>query len=98
MERSSLLNSPLSVFPANTRALFTAYVRDLSGAKKAEEAAREADRRKDEFLSMLAHELRSPLAPILNSLHVARQPETSAADREQALAVLIGRFATWRIS
>ena len=45
--------------------LFTAYVRDLSAAKKTEEAARQADRRKDEFLSMLAHELRSPLAPIL---------------------------------
>ena len=67
--------------------LFTAYVRDLSAAKLAEEGAREADRRKDEFLSMLAHELRNPLAPILNSLHVARQPETSAADCEQALTL-----------
>jgi PAS domain S-box-containing protein len=65
--------------------LFTGYVRDLSAAKRAEVDAREASRRKDEFLSMLAHELRNPLAPILNSLHVARQPETSAADREQAL-------------
>jgi PAS domain S-box-containing protein len=67
--------------------LFTAYVRDLSGAKRAEEATREADRRKDEFLSMLAHELRNPLAPILNSLHVARHPDTSAADCEQALTL-----------
>ena len=65
--------------------LFTGYVRDLSAAKRAEEAARETDHRKDEFLSMLAHELRNPLAPILNALHVARQPETSAADCEQAL-------------
>src|SRR5205823_6533920 len=32
----------------------------------------EADRRKDEFLAMLAHELRNPLAPIRNSLHVLR--------------------------
>ena len=31
---------------------------------------READRRKDEFLAMLAHELRNPLAPLLNSLHL----------------------------
>src|SRR4051812_6801645 len=30
----------------------------------------EADRRKDEFLAMLAHELRNPLAPIVNALHV----------------------------
>jgi PAS domain S-box-containing protein len=67
--------------------LFTAYVRDLSAAKRAEETASEANCRKDEFLSMLAHELRNPLAPILHSLHVARQPETSAADCEQALTL-----------
>ena len=33
-------------------------------------ALRDADRRKDEFLAMLAHELRNPLAPIRNSLHI----------------------------
>lgn len=33
---------------------------------------READRRKDEFLAVLAHELRNPLAPITNSLHLLR--------------------------
>jgi PAS domain S-box-containing protein len=32
--------------------------------------AREADRRKDEFLAMLAHELRNPLAPVRNALHI----------------------------
>jgi PAS domain S-box-containing protein len=35
---------------------------------------READRHKDEFLAMLAHELRNPLAPIRNSLHIMKQP------------------------
>src|SRR5512135_734222 len=34
---------------------------------------READRRKDEFLAMLAHELRNPMAPILNALHLLRE-------------------------
>jgi signal transduction histidine kinase/CheY-like chemotaxis protein len=38
----------------------------------AEEALREANRRKDEFLAMLAHELRNPLAPILNAVEVLR--------------------------
>ena len=33
---------------------------------------READRRKDEFLAMLAHELRNPLAPIRNALQILR--------------------------
>ena len=37
---------------------------DISDRIKAEDALRQADRRKDEFLAMLAHELRNPLAPI----------------------------------
>jgi PAS domain S-box-containing protein len=37
---------------------------DISERKRVEEALREADRRKDEFLAMLAHELRNPMAPI----------------------------------
>jgi PAS domain S-box-containing protein len=42
--------------------------RDISAQKQAEYELREADRRKDEFLATLAHELRNPLAPIRNSL------------------------------
>jgi CheY-like chemotaxis protein len=38
--------------------------------KQFEEALQEADRRKDEFLALLAHELRNPLAPIRSGLHV----------------------------
>jgi PAS domain S-box-containing protein len=45
---------------------------DLIERKWAEEALRESDRRKDEFLATLAHELRNPLAPIKNGLQVAR--------------------------
>ena len=41
---------------------------DMTELKRAELALREADRRKDEFLAMLAHELRNPLAPIRNAL------------------------------
>jgi PAS domain S-box-containing protein len=40
--------------------------------QRAEQALRENDRRKDEFLAMLSHELRNPLAPLKNSLHVLR--------------------------
>jgi PAS domain S-box-containing protein len=40
------------------------FFRDISDRKLAEEKLVEADRRKDEFLAMLAHELRNPLAPI----------------------------------
>lgn len=40
--------------------------------RRANEALREAHRRKDEFLSTLGHELRNPLAPILNALEIMR--------------------------
>jgi PAS domain S-box-containing protein len=46
--------------------------RDVTARKKAEEALKEADRRKDEFLAMLAHELRNPLAPIRNAVQILR--------------------------
>ncbi len=56
-----------------------ASLRDISDRKRLEEELRQkidelaaADRRKDEFLAMLAHELRNPLAPILNAVHIMR--------------------------
>jgi two-component system CheB/CheR fusion protein len=52
---------------------WVAVVIDIDDRKKAEEALREADRRKDEFLAMLAHELRNPLAPIRNAVHVLKR-------------------------
>ena len=45
---------------------------DISEQKQAEEALRKDDRRKDEFLATLAHELRNPLAPLRNALEVMR--------------------------
>jgi len=44
----------------------------IAEREKSEEALREADRRKDEFLATLAHELRNPLAPISNAAHILR--------------------------
>src|SRR5205085_6952206 len=45
---------------------------DIDDVKQAEEALKAADRRKNEFLAMLAHELRNPLAPIRNALQILR--------------------------
>jgi PAS domain S-box-containing protein len=47
-------------------------------------ALAQADRRKDEFLAMLAHELRNPLAPLTSALHLLR---ASGTERERALEV-----------
>ena len=46
---------------------------DISRLKEAEEALREADRKKDEFIALLAHELRNPLAPILTSAQLLKR-------------------------
>ncbi len=51
---------------------FDGTTREVTDRKQAEEALTEANRRKDEFLATLAHELRNPLAPIRNSLHLLR--------------------------
>jgi PAS domain S-box-containing protein len=55
--------------------------RDVTEQKRAAEALKEADRRKDEFLATLAHEMRNPLAPIRNSVAVLKM--TSPANAEQ---------------
>jgi PAS domain S-box-containing protein len=59
---------------------FAKIFRDLTERKRLEEELRrradelaEADRRKDEFLAMLGHELRNPLAPVMNALEIMRQ-------------------------
>jgi signal transduction histidine kinase/ActR/RegA family two-component response regulator len=46
--------------------------------RKMQDALTESDRRKDEFLATLAHELRNPLAPVRNAIHIlrARMPPT----------------------
>jgi signal transduction histidine kinase len=59
-----------------------AALRDaVAERQRAEEALREADRRKDQFLAVLSHELRKPLAPIRNSLHLLDRVLGAAAAR-----------------
>ena len=53
---------------------------DVTERKSMEEALRAADRRKDEFLATLAHELRNPLAPVCNGLAILRQLGTFSTE------------------
>jgi PAS domain S-box-containing protein len=57
-------------------------------AEKAEQLLREADRRKDEFLATLAHELRNPLAPLLNALELMRRADDNKPLMEQARGMM----------
>jgi PAS domain S-box-containing protein len=73
---------------------FAKVTRDLTERKKAREeqaareAAEEANRAKDEFLAMLGHELRNPLAPILTALELMQMRGDGSTSREQQI---IGR-------
>ena len=68
---------------------------DISERKRAEEMLRcsqeallEADRRKDEFLALLAHELRNPLAPIRYALAASKKTECTPAQRARAEEII----------
>lgn len=64
---------------------YSKILRDMTDRKRAEERLQQADRRKDEFLATLAHELRNPLAPIRNGLQLLKlttDPSTWEQARE----------------
>jgi PAS domain S-box-containing protein len=65
-------------------------VQDITERKQVEDALREADRRKDEFLGMLSHELRNPLMPIRNSLYILEHAAPGGEQAKRAQRV-IGR-------
>jgi len=61
--------------------------RDITDRKQAEEALREADRRKDHFIALLSHELRNPLATLRNGVNVLRlaRGDANAVDSARAM-------------
>jgi PAS domain S-box-containing protein len=56
---------------------------DITDRKRYEDSLRDADRHKDEFLAMLAHELRNPLAPLRNGLQILKLMGTGDAAAER---------------
>jgi PAS domain S-box-containing protein len=67
---------------------FIQHSRMEQALRRSEMALREADRRKDEFLALIAHELRNPLAPILYSLATLKKAERGAQQQLHAEQVI----------
>ena len=86
--RAGALNAALDV---NRRELQQAYQqaeRELESRRVAEGKLRDADRRKDEFLAMLAHELRNPLAPISMAAQILKIGPVNPARLQQTCAII----------
>jgi CheY-like chemotaxis protein/two-component sensor histidine kinase len=66
---------------------------DITERKLIEQSLLEADARRTEFLAMLAHELRNPLAPIANAVHLLEKVG-HVADRRQAAVQILRRQTT----
>ena len=66
-------------------------VNDISERKANDMVLRDADRRKDEFLAMLAHELRNPLAPIRNAIELLDPSRSPSPENFDAMRAVIGR-------
>jgi len=65
-----------------------AVVEDIHERRSAEEALKLADRQKDDFLALLSHELRNPLAPIRTAVHLLRLRHAPDADSQRLHAVI----------
>jgi PAS domain S-box-containing protein len=83
----------LNIYPAAQG--LTVYFRDISDRKRAEqelqraeESLRQSDRRKSEFLALLAHELRNPLAPIANGVKILRLRAAADATADRTLDMM----------
>src|SRR5262249_29447305 len=80
-------------------------VRDITARKRAEKQVydlliqlKEGDRRKDEFLAMLAHELRGPLAPLSNMLEIMKRADGNGDLLQQARSTMerqLGQLVRW---
>ena len=68
--------------------MLTDLEREIEERRGAEEALRIVDRRKDEFLATLAHELRNPLAPVRNALYLLQAEGGDPQDQAKARAII----------
>src|SRR5690606_22438456 len=105
LDRPVSTRSMVSTIQASLRARRRQYqMRDqILAQRRAEEALKDADRRKDEFLATLSHELRNPLAPIRTGLQVLGQRHGDAAQAALLCGMMerqldLSRISTGRIA
>jgi PAS domain S-box-containing protein len=79
--------------------LFAGFIRDITARKALEDQLRQAvadlshaDRRKNEFLAILAHELRNPLAPILHAVEILRRTGSGPAQITGVIERQVGQM------
>jgi PAS domain S-box-containing protein len=85
----------VSEFTLGNQRFFTGIVRDITERKRLEDQLRqrlqdlaEADRQKNDFLAMLGHELRNPLAPMSNALYIMRRARANESMVEEAQSMI----------
>jgi signal transduction histidine kinase len=86
------LNATLQRANAELERTNRSLQREVGERARAEQSLQEADRNKDEFLAMLAHELRNPLAPIHNAMQLMRM-RPSAVQSQWAQEVIARQLA-----
>lgn len=90
LERPLRVPTLLSAVRTSLRARQRQYqIREhLAERVRAEEALRQADQRKDEFLATLGHELRNPLAPLVSGMHLLRLDGVDDARANRVMSVM----------
>jgi signal transduction histidine kinase len=82
------LYGAVSFVSSEGRRLVVMTLRDVTELKRAMEALREADRRKDEYLAVLSHELRNPLAPIRSAVFLLERADPASEGARRAREVI----------
>lgn len=84
--RTMVLNGKHLAWDRQTLILLA--IEDITDYKAAQDELKDASRRKDEFLAMLAHELRNPLAPIRNALEIWQRGDAGEKAEQQAQLIM----------
>ena len=93
-----------NVYQVDHRSVIQCNIRDISERRQLErarvqtEAMADLHRRKDEFLAMLSHELRNPLAPIMNAVHLlGLERDSETAPQQQARSIIERQVGQLRV-